>query len=118
MHKELIERLRTLPVFDDTTIGNEAADAIEARDKHLVKNTKLCIKRIAEITEERDTLRQQLAEAQKDADRYRFLRDNFATKSENSVDDFIALEPMTGEYFDAHIDILMSEFHAAMKGAA
>jgi hypothetical protein len=30
MYKELIERLRTLPVFDDTTIGNEAADAIEA----------------------------------------------------------------------------------------
>ena len=47
-----------------------------------------------------------------DAKRYRFLRDEFATKSANSVDDFIALEPMTGDYFDAHIDILMSEFES------
>ena len=45
-----------------------------------------------------------------DAERYRFLRDNFATKSANSVYDFIKLEPMTGDYFDAHIDILMQEF--------
>jgi hypothetical protein len=72
---------------------------------------------IEELTAERDTLRQQLAKAQRDGERYRFLRDNFATKSENSVDDFIALEPMTGEYFDAHIDILMSEFYATSKGA-
>ena len=50
-----------------------------------------------------------------DAKRYEFLRNNFATKSEHSVDDFIALEPMTGDYFDAHIDILMAEFQGAGK---
>mgnify|MGYP000107799941 FL=1 len=57
-------------------------------------------------------------DVQRNAERYRFLRDHFATKSENSVDDFITLEPMTGEYFDAHIDILMSEFYADKKGTA
>jgi hypothetical protein len=101
--KNLVEKLRYtsskgISVWGDLQM--EAADAIEA------------------LTAECDTLRQQLAEAQRDAERYRFLRDHFATKSENSVDDFIALEPMTGEYFDAHIDILMSEFYADKKGTA
>jgi hypothetical protein len=98
----LVEKLRYTPSKGISVWGDlqARADAIEA------------------LTAERDTLRQQLAKAQRDADRYRFLRDNFATKSENSVDDFIALEPMTGEYFDAHIDILMSEFYANKKGTA
>lgn len=63
-------------------------------------------------------LRQQRDELAKDTERYRFLRDNLASKSANSVDDFIALEPMTGDYFDAHIDILMSEFFGTQQRAA
>ena len=63
---------------------------------------------IERLTAERDALRA-------DAERYEFLRNNFATKSEDSVDDFIALEPMTGDCFDAHIDLLMEEFERAKK---
>ena len=65
-----------------------------------------------------ENLRQQRDELGKDAERYRFLRDNFASKSANSVDDFIALEPMTGDYFEAHIDILMNEFFGTQKRVA
>ena len=139
--KELIERLRSGPAgsFLAQEVVNEAADALErltaeladvtsmynrlVDDVHAARTERdLALERGAEyseqlskqdlkierLTAERDALRA-------DAERYEFLRNKFATKSENSVDDFIALEPMTGDCFDAHIDLLMEEFERAKK---
>ena len=92
------------------TLQEAASKALELLDRQWKCDQLWSMDESQEVTEE---LRTALALAtSKDAERYRFLRDNFATKSEHSVDDFIALEPMTGDYFDAHIDILMSEFNS------
>jgi hypothetical protein len=65
-HKELIERLRTSPAFDNTTLGNEAADAIEELQEILlnVENAHAVVAgAYGNILRERDTLRAELTEA-------------------------------------------------------
>ena len=83
-------------------------DAALAASRHETDLCQQALEDLEKVTAERDALRA-------DAERYEFLRNNFATKSEDSVDDFIALEPMTGDCFDAHIDLLMEEFERAKK---
>lgn len=152
MNKELIPRLYNS--FEAETLCADAAEAIEELqaevemwkatsnavidmekvqlrlERDTLRNTLARIEAKVDSTiAERDTLSQQLAEAQCDAERYRFLRDHFATKSENSVDDFITLEPMTGECGHLHGEKVSScdcmendaneynEWTAAPKGA-
>ena len=62
--ENLIEALRTSPVFDTTTVGNEAADAIEALASTATEYQQAADKMAMDHKVERDTLRQQLAEAQ------------------------------------------------------
>ena len=88
-------------------LSTERDLALERGAERLEQLAKQDLK-IERLTAERDALRA-------DAERYEFLRNNFATKSEDSVDDFIALEPMTGDCFDAHIDLLIEEFERAKK---
>ena len=88
-------------------LSTERDLALERGAEYLEQLSKQDLK-IERLTAERDALRA-------DAERYEFLRNSFATKSESSVDDFIALEPMTGDCFDAHIDLLMEEFERAKK---
>ena len=83
-------------------------DAALAASRHETDLCQQALEDLEKVTAERDALRA-------DAERYEFLRNNFATKSEDSVDDFIALEPMTGDCFDAHIDLLIEEFERAKK---
>ena len=88
-------------------LSTERDLALERGAEYLEQLSKQDLK-IERLTAERDALRA-------DAERYEFLRNSFATKSESSVDDFIALEPMTGDCFDAHIDLLIEEFERAKK---
>ena len=131
--KELISRLRDYP---SGAASLEAANALERLNAELTASRYWREQEAQELSTERDLALERGAEYSEqlakqdlkierltaerdalraDAERYEFLRNNFATKSEDSVDDFIALEPMTGDCFDAHIDLLMEEFERAKK---
>ena len=53
-HKELMEQLRS---WTSTPTEHEAADAIEALQAKIEEHTALCVKRVAEVTRERNQLR-------------------------------------------------------------
>jgi hypothetical protein len=104
-HKELITRLRVGAGIERervlyigwSPLANKAADAIEelqAENDRIQTELQNSIARrqeqmasadfaVTSLKSERDTLRQQLAEAQRDAERYRWMRDNSASISWN-----------------------------------
>jgi predicted RNase H-like nuclease (RuvC/YqgF family) len=132
MHKELIERLRTLPVFDDTTIGNEAADAIEAlqaENERIQTELQNSITRRQEqmassdfavdsLKEENNTLQQQLAEAQartEDVMKELLWMRQWMRKDE--VNDGVVISNAVGSQWSKWID-RVDAIKEAMKGAA
>ena len=50
-----------------------------------------------------------MTDQQKDAERYRFLRDQFALRSQDDEAEFAKLAAMSGEAFDKVIDTAMEE---------
>ena len=50
-----------------------------------------------------------MSDEQKDAERYRFLRDQFALRSHDDTAEFTKLAAMSGEAFDKVIDEAMKE---------
>jgi multidrug resistance efflux pump len=127
MYKELIARLRVgvasgRVVFSSfASLGDEAADSIEAlqsENERMQTELQNSITRrkeqmaaadfdVASLKAERDTLRQQLAEAQCDAERYRYIRAIGGISWTASEDQ----ERVTNGTYDALVDV-------AMKGAA
>ena len=99
-------------VRDALTLAHDTSDG---EDNRKIRGAIDLLDMPLDAFEEVYRLKDEVKRLTADAKRYEFLRNNFATKSEHSVDDFIALEPMTGDYFDAHIDILMAEFQGAGK---
>jgi multidrug resistance efflux pump len=118
MNKELIARLRRgagiererVLYIGRPPLANEAADAIEALQAEHEQMAAADFA-VASLKAERDTLRQQLAEAQRDAERYRHLF-NGNQPSSQFARAYARWDGSDGKAgFDAAID-------AAMKGAA